>query len=295
MNNPVPFKKPGWFVEESFPGIRRAKADAFCIDKEIFKGKSKYQDIYVFESRGFGRMLVIDGIIQYSQSDEFIYHEMISHVPLFTHPDPKRLLIVGGGDGGALREACKHPLKELSLVDIDREVVEIAKKYFPFVSKGAFNDKRFTLLIEDGREVIRRHKDHFDIIIVDSTDPIGPGAFLFKKDFYKNVFEALTDDGIAIFQLGPYLDFDLIIRPTAKKLQQYAKFVTPIRLPMPSYSCGCEYCFMMASKKIDPKKVPQSVIAKRFSQRLGAKAKTLKYYSPEIHTACMALPKVWQL
>jgi len=290
-----PYHNRPWFIETSFPGVRRCKKDAFLIGKEIFKGKSDFQDIYIFESPGFGRILVLDGIIQFSQSDEFIYHETIAHLPLLSHPSPKRFLVVGGGDGGVLREAVKHPLEELYQVEIDRKVVALAKKHLPFVSRGAFSDKRFSISFEDGRKFIKRYKDFFDVIVVDSTDPVGPGKVLFQGDFYKTVFEALTSDGIAIFQLGPFLDFDLIVKPTARKLAPHCRYVHPVRLPMPSYSCGCEYCFMIASKKIDPASIPPSVIAKRLKERLGTKASSLKYYTPPMHLASMVMPRMWQL
>ena len=295
MKDCLCFDQKKWFLETSFPGVRRCKKDAFSIDKEIFKGKSKYQNIYIFESRGYGKMLALDGIIQFSQSDEFIYHEVIAHVPLLSHKDPQRFLVVGGGDGGVLREAAKHPLRELYQVEIDREIVELSKKYLPFVSKGAFSDKRLTISFEDGNRFISRYKDYFDVIVVDSTDPVGPGKILFQRNFYQKVFEALTSEGLAIFQLGPFLDFDLIIKPTARKLQDFFTFVHPVRLAMPSYSCGCEYCFMIASKKIDPATLHPAVIKKRLQQRLGKKINTLKYYTPEIHLASMVMPKIWQL
>lgn len=288
-------KNKPWFIETYFPGIRRCKKDSFRIEKQIFKGKSDFQDIFIFESLGFGKILTLDGIIQFSQSDEFIYHEMIVHVPLITHQSPKRFLLVGGGDGGVIREASKHPLKEIQMVDIDRRVVELAQKYLGFVSKGAFKDKRLDLMFEDGRKVISRHKDYFDVIIVDSTDPVGPGKVLFEGPFYKDVYEALGKDGIAIFQLGPFLDFDLIIKPTAKKLSKFFKYLNPIRLPMPSYSCGSEYCFLMASKTVDPLKISQSQIMKRLNSRLGKKASSFKYYTPAVHQASLAMPKIWQL
>jgi len=284
-----------WFFETSFPGVRRCKKDGFLIRKKIFKGKSKYQDIFIFESPGFGKMLVLDGIIQLSQSDEFIYHEIIAHVPILSHPKPERFLVVGGGDGGVLREAAKHPFKELYQVEIDREIIEVSKRYLPFVSKGAFNDKRLKICIEDGRKFMARCGDFFDVIVVDSTDPVGPGKVLFEGGFYSCVYDALRKDGIAIFQLGPFLDFDLIIRPTARKLLKYFRYVNPIRLPMPSYSCGCEYCFVIASKKVNPASLSPSLISQRLKASLGSKVNTLRYYTPEMHKACMVMPKLWQL
>ncbi|MBN1913316.1 MAG: polyamine aminopropyltransferase [Candidatus Omnitrophica bacterium] len=284
-----------WFLETSFPGVRRCKRDAFLIKKEIFKGKSRFQDIHIFESPGFGKMLALDGIIQLSQSDEFIYHEVIAHVPLLSHPAPKRFLVVGGGDGGVMREAAKHPLEELYQVEIDSQVVEVAKKHLPFISKGAFSDKRLNLSFTDGKEFIKKYKNFFDVIVVDSTDPVGPGEVLFKGDFYKLVYEALTENGIAIFQLGPFLDFELIVRPTAKKLQKLWKFVNPVRLAMPSYSCGCEYCFMIASKRINPLNIKVSHLARRLKARLGNKACSLKYYTPHMHQASLMMPKLYQI
>jgi spermidine synthase len=284
-----------WFIETSFPGVRRAKKDGFRISREVFKGKSKFQDIYIFESPGFGKILTLDGIIQLSQSDEFIYHEMIAHVPLLTHRDPQRLLVIGGGDGGVLREATKHPLRQIHFVEIDKEIVRVSKKYLPFISKGAFNDRRLNIFFEDGRKFIQSNKDHYDAIIVDSTDPVGPGKVLFKLGFYRMVFDALKKEGVAIFQVGPFLDFDLIVKGIGSRLKSLFSFVTPVRLPMPSYSCGCEYCFILASKGIDPTKLSASQVGKRLKQRLKKKVASLRYYSAQIHQASMIMPKIWQL
>jgi spermidine synthase len=294
-NNESVFPHKQYFIETSFPGVRRYKTDIFRIDKEIFRGKSAFQEIFIFESPGFGKMLALDGIIQLSQSDEFIYHEIIAHVPLLSHPNPRRFLVVGGGDGGVMREARKHPLEELYQVEIDKEIVALAKKYLPFISRGSFSDSRLDLRFEDGNKFIRAHKDFFDVIVVDSTDPVGPGKVLFEGQFYRSVYEAMKAEGMAIFQLGPFLDFDLIVKPTARKLKKHFKYVHPVRLAMPSYSCGCEYCFMIASKKIDPAAISPAVIAQRLQSRLKDTAAALKYYTPEVHHASMVMPKLWQI
>jgi len=284
-----------WFLETSFPGVRRCKRDSFLINKEIFKGRSKFQDIFVFESPGFGKMLALDGIIQLSQSDEFVYHEMIVHPALISHSNPKRVLVVGGGDGGVLRELLKYPLQEIHFVEIDKEVVRLSKKYLSFISKGAFDNPRVKIFFEDGRKFIQAKKNYYDVIIVDSTDPVGPGKVLFKLDFYRLVYRALKNDGIAVFQIGPFLDFDLIIRGIAANLGKLFKHVKPVRLAMPSYSCGCEYCFIIASKKTDPSNVALSQIDRRLKSRLKNKASALKYYTPQMHLASMVMPKMWQL
>jgi spermidine synthase len=295
MSEKFSIKGKKWFLETSFPGVRRCKRDSFLISKPIFKGKSAFQNIEIFESPGFGKILVLDGIIQLSQSDEFIYHEMMSHVPLLSMADPRTALVIGGGDGGVLRESTKHPLKSIDFVDIDGEVVDLCKKKLPFISKGAFNDPRVTVHIADGIKFIKSKKGAYDLAVIDSTDPVGPGKVLFSLDFYRMVFNSLTADGMAIFQLGPFLDFDLIIKPTAKKLGEFFTHINCIRLPMPSYSCGCEYCFMIASRKTNPAKLPLALIQTRLKQRLGAKASGLKYYTPEMHLASMVMPKLWQL
>ena len=284
-----------WFLETSFPGVRRCKRDSFLMSKHIFKGKTKFQNVQIFESPGFGKMLVLDGIIQLSQSDEFIYHEMMSHVPLLSMANPKRALVIGGGDGGVLRESTKHPLEKIDFVDIDGEVVKLCRTYLPFISKGAFDDTRVNVLIEDGIKFIKGKKNHYDLVVVDSTDPVGPGKVLFSAPFYKMVFDSLTKDGMAIFQLGPMLDFELIIKPTANKLKKFFKHISLLRLPMPSYSCGCEYCFMIASKSVDPAKLSPATIRQRMQQKLKGKAAGLKYYTPEIHAASLVQPKLWQL
>ena len=284
-----------WFAEASFPGARRCKTDLFKIEKEIYRGTTAFQKVFIFKSPGFGVMLALDGIIQFSQSDEFIYHEMITHVPLLSHPAPQRFLVVGGGDGGVLREARKHPLRELYQVEVDREIVALAQKELPFVSKGAFSDKRLSIRFEDGFKFMGRYRNFFDVIVVDSTDPIGSGKVLFERAFYKRVCRALTPDGIAIFQLGPFLDFKPVIENAAKKLRTDFRYVHPLRLPMPSYSCGSEYCFMVASKKINPITRAPARIARRLVSRLGPKASALKYYTPEVHAASFVMPKLWHV
>ena len=295
MENLISFDTKEWFFETTFPGIRRCKRDGFRIEEEIYRGKTQFQDIYIFKSLGFGTIMTLDGIVQLSQCDEFIYHEMIVHVPLLSHRNAERVLIIGGGDGGTLREIAKHPVKEIVMVDLDKEVVDISKKYLPFVSAGSFSDKRLKLYFEDGIKFIGTYSDYFDVIIVDCTDPIGPGKVLFGMDFYKRLFAALKKDGIAMFQLGPFLDFDLFVEDSAKKLKKLFSSIHPVRLPMPSYSCGSEYCFMAASKQTDLKKIKAPLIDKRLNARLGRNVKTLKYFTPEVYTASLVMPRLWQL
>ena len=286
----MPIFKQKWFCEDTVPGKRFGKIKhCFLIDKIVFQGKSPYQDILIFDNPVYGRIFVLDGIVQLSEADEHIYHEMITHPILFSHPNPKKVLIVGGGDGGALREALKHPVKEVYLVDIDKKIIEISKKYLPFVSKGAFEDKRLKLFIGDGFEFIKKFKDYFDVVIIDSNDPVGPSLALYSANFYKEVFKALKENGVMIAQVGSFLDFDNLIKKIFLKLKKIFPSVQIYRLTMPSYHCG-EYCFIGASKKINLEKVNFRKIEKRFKKL----KKKLKYYSPEIHQSSLVLPKIWK-
>ena len=177
-----------WFCEGAVPGKRFGKIKhCFLMDKLVFKGKTSYQDILIFDNAIYGRVAVLDGIVQFSEKDEFVYHEMISHPILFSHPSPQKILIIGGGDGGVLREVLKHPVKEVYLVDIDKEAMGIFRKYTPFISQNSFKDKRTKIFFGDGREFIKKFRNFFDVVIVDSNDPMGPSLPLFSSRFYKYV------------------------------------------------------------------------------------------------------------
>lgn len=290
----VCFDEKKWFVETPFPGVRRCKRDIFFIQKEIFKKKTRFQEVFIFSTPGFGKILSLDGIIQFSQLDEPIYHETMAHTALLTHHNPERILIIGGGDGGVLREACRHRnLKTIHMVEIDKEIPLLCQRYLPFVSAGAFQDKRVNLLYEDGASFARRNKNSFDVIFVDSTDPVGPGKALFEFPFYRDVQQALKNDGLAIFQAGPFLDLRGSLKESLLSLKKLFKYVLLIRLPMPSYSCGCEYCFILTSKKYNPLNISAKELSARLKSRLKNSAQ-LKYYTPEVHLASFVIPKIWQ-
>lgn len=289
----MPTSKKKWFCEGAVPGKRLGTMKfCFSIKKTIFKGKTPFQKVLIFDNPVYGRVFVLDGIVQLSEKDEFIYHEMITHPILFSHPNPKKVLIVGGGDGGVLREVLKHPVKEVYLVDIDKKIIELSKKYLPFVSKSAFKNKRVKIFIDDGLDFIKNFKIFFDIVIIDSNDPVGPSLALFSVKFYKDIFKALKKDGIMIAQVGSFLDFENLIKKIFRKLKNIFPFAQTYKLTMPSYHCG-EYCFIGASKKINLAKVNFNRIEKRF--RMLQRKSKFNYYSPEIHRASMLLPKTWQI
>lgn len=197
-------------------------------------------------------------------------------------------MIVGGGDGRVLREVLKHPVKGVYLVEIDRKVVEVSKKYLPSVSKGAFNDERVKIFIEDGASFIKKFKDYFDVVIIDSTSPVGPSLSLYSSKFYKRVFRALKRDGMMMIQIGSFLDFQNLIKPTFLKLKKIFPYVQIYKLTIPSYHCG-EYCFIGASKKINLNKINFKRLKEKFKNL--QKKVDFKYFSPDICLASMILPE----
>jgi spermidine synthase len=265
-----------WFFEDFLPGEPKTSTWGFKIEKEIFSGESKFQKIEIFQNKEFGKILALDGMVQLSTKDEFVYHEMLVHPAILSHQNPKRVLIIGGGDGGALREVSKHPVKEIYLVDIDKKVIEVSKKYLPEVSKGAFKDKRLKIFIEDALKFIKGYKNYFDIIIEDLTDPTLITKFCWNIKFYKDIQSALKKDGVAGFQSG-YLK-----EPFAKKARRDLAKVFPFFVIHKAF-VGCfpmdEHTFSFGSKKINFNKISFKDIEKKFKK---LKLKT-KYYSPKIH------------
>ncbi len=245
----------------------------------LYSKQSQYQKINVIDTYQFGTMLVLDGTVQTTLVDEYIYHEMITHVPLNTHLDPKNVLVIGGGDGGSIREILKHKSVEKAvLVEIDKHVVEASKQFLPEIS-CALTDERCQVLVEDGIEYIRNHKDMYDVIIVDSTDPVGPAVNLFSKDFYISIYEALKDDGIFVAQTeSPFYNQDLI-----RRVFSDIKGVFPITelycASIPTYPSGY-WSFTMGSKKYHPLNV----------QMDKAASLETRYYNAEIHKASFVLP-----
>jgi spermidine synthase len=251
------------------------------VKSTIYTGKSAFQDIAVLDTEYFGKMLVLDGVIQTTTFDQYIYHEMIVHVPMFTHPDPKSILVIGGGDGGSIREVTKHKsAAKVQWVDIDGTLVDICKTYLPEWNPDIEKNKIVDLKIEDGIKHMRESKGLYDVIIVDCSDPIGPGEQLFTYGFYKDIYSALKDDGLFVQQTeSPFYHRDLI-----KGIQKDVSAIYPIsRLytaNIPTYPSGL-HCFTIGSKKYDPM-TPDPDRIPDFETLC---------YSPEIHKACFVLPK----
>lgn len=256
----------------------------FRIRKQLYGQYSDYQHIQVFDTYEFGRMLVMDNIVMLTEKDEFIYHEMITHVPMAVHPNVKRALIIGGGDGGTLRELCRYnDLEEIVMVEIDRLVVDVAKEYLPTVAKS-FDDPRVTLLFEDGLRYVRRCRDLFDVIIVDSTDPFGPGESLFTKEFYGNCSHALRDGGILVNQHeGTFYYNDAIeAASTFKKTSPIFKNTFCYQAHIPIYPAG-HWLFGFMSDRYHP-------LDDFDADRWNARGIKTNYYNTELHRGAFALP-----
>ena len=252
------------------------------IKKQLDSYTSKFQKIEMYETTDFGTMMVIDDIIMLTQRDNFAYHEMIAHVPMIAHLAPKKVLIVGGGDGGTLTEILKHPgVEEVVLCEIDQVVIDLSKKYLPEFY-AAFDDSRVTIVVEDAALYIQSKKNYFDVICVDSTDPFGPGEVIFQEAFYRDIAQALTADGIAVTQSeSMFLYEDLIARlyKQNNKLFQYAAYYYTIVPSYPSGTIGFSFC----SKKY-------SALENIDSKRI-AKLGHLRYYNEAIHKASFQLPQ----
>ncbi|ADC88804.1 spermidine synthase [Thermocrinis albus DSM 14484] len=220
----------------------------YPVSKVLYHGKSPYQEIMVVESPHFGKVLILDGVAQCDERFEFIYHEFMAHVPLYAHPNPQDVLIIGGGDGGVLREVLKHPeVKRAVLVDIDKEVIEVSKKFLPTMA-CSFDDPRAIVINEDGYKYIQDYEGEFDVIIVDSTDPVGFAHVLTTEEFFKYVYRALKEDGIYVGQTESIHYHVEIVRRVQKALRKVFPIVDLYTAVIPGYA-GYWWTMSIASKK----------------------------------------------
>jgi spermidine synthase len=276
-----------WYDEALYTKWQdKGYAQRFRIDRILFEDKSDHQEVIVFETPLFGRVLAIDGIIQTTERDEFAYHEMMAHVPILAHGAAAKVLIIGGGDGGIMREVLRHPNVTLChMVDIDDMVVEISKKYLPSLSDGVFDNPRGKVIIADGCKFVKETTERYDVVIVDSTDPIGPGAVLFTEEFYTDCRNAMTPGGIMVTQSGvPFAQRDEFPE-TRKRLRSVFKDATVFLSSVPTYACGF-MAFGWASDEAKHREVSEAALAERFQ----AAGFSTQYYTPGIHKAAFQLP-----
>ena len=270
-----------WFQET----LHSDWGQRFRIEKILFEKKTPFFHLVIFENARFGKVMALDGVIQTTEHDEYVYHEMLTHVPLFTHGNAKQVLIVGGGDGGILREVLKHSVQSVTMVEIDQAVIDVSKKYFPNHSAGAFDDERLNLVINDGARFVTTDSSHYDVIIVDSTDPLGPGEVLFTQEFYRGCHQRLNPGGILVTQNGvPFLQKQEL-QNSYQRLSNIFQDVTFYTAAVPTYAGG----LMTLGWATDDKSLQHTdlnTLAERFK---NGRFKT-QYYTPQVHQASFALP-----
>lgn len=269
-----------WFSEVQTPNVKMS----IRVDRQLYSGRSEFQRIDVFECPEFGRFLTLDGYMMLTEKDEFIYHEMITHIPMAVHPRVRDVLVIGAGDGGVIRELARYPeIEHIDMVEIDELVVEVCKKYLPKTA-CRLNDPRLKIYYEDGLKFIRSCKDKYDLIIVDSTDPFGPGEGLFTKEFYGNCYNALHDDGIMVNQHeSPFYDEDAAACQRAhKRIVESFPISRVYQAHIPTYPSG-HWLFGFASKKYHPLKDLQEA-------RWNLRGLSCKYYTTTLHKGAFYLP-----
>lgn len=269
-----------WFTEKHTSDVNFS----IKVNRQLFSTQSDYQRIDVFDSKEFGRFLTLDGYMMLTEKDEFIYHEMIVHVPMAVHPNVKKVLVIGAGDGGVIRELCRYSsIEHIDMVEIDELVVEVCKKYLPLTA-CSLDDERVHITYQDGLKYVRNHENEYDLIIVDSTDPFGPGEGLFTKEFYGNCYKALKEDGIIVNQHeSPFYSEDALAMQRAhKRIVESFKISKVYQAHIPTYPSG-HWLFGFSSKKYHPTK--DFSVAKW--DMLGIQT---RYYNTRLHVGAFALP-----
>lgn len=257
------------------------------LKKLLFSEQSPYQLVEVYETDTWGNMMTIDGMVMLSEKDEFVYHEMISHIALFSHPNPERVLIIGGGDGGTAREVLKHKhVKLVDMVEIDETVVRASKLYLPEV--GDFDNPRLNVLYEDGIAFIKKIKEPYDVIIIDGSDPVGPAEGLFQKDFFEYCYKGLSQNGVLTAQTeSPFVSsYHKSIRQVANALEETFQIFKMYLAFIPLYPTGM-WSMMYAGKTIDPQ---SEEVINRVQQGLKDIGNSLHYYNEDMHVGAFALP-----
>ncbi len=272
------------WVEETFHPHWRVRLEA---DEVLHEDKTEHQHLVIFKNKTWGTVLMLDGVCQLTTSDEFIYHEMMAHVPLMVLDKPKQVLVIGGGDGGVLREVLKHPsIERAMLCEIDRTVIDTALKYYPEIPGKTFDDERTVVVIADGRKFVAETDERFDAIIVDSSEPIGPSAVLHTREFFADCKHALKEDGILITQNGlPFL-FPDHLRDTTRAFASLFDHVAPYMCTQPCYFGG-PFALNWASDEDEHLELSEKKLAKRQLKR-GIET---RYWTPAVHNAAFALPR----
>ncbi|MDR3584753.1 MAG: polyamine aminopropyltransferase [Desulfosporosinus sp.] len=269
-----------WYTEQHTNNVRFS----IKVDKALYSRQSEFQRIDVFNSQEFGNFFTLDGLMMVTEKDEFIYHDMIVHVPMATNPRIKNVLVIGAGDGGTVRELTRYnAIEHIDMVEIDKMVVDVCREYLPQTA-CKLDDPRVQLYFEDGLKFVRSKENAYDLIVVDSTDPFGPGEGLFTREFYGNCYKALKADGILVNQHeSPYYEeYAKSMQRAHKRIRELFPVCRVYQAHIPTYPSG-HWLFGFASKTYDP----LTDIDEQAWNSLGLNT---KYYNTEIHKGCFALP-----
>ncbi len=271
------------FLERLHPGY----GQHFAIDEVLFEQVTAHQQLVIFRNATFGRVMALDGIVQTTERDEFIYHEMLTHVPILAHGAARRVLIIGGGDGGILREVLRHAqVERVVQVEIDAAVIEMCKRYLPNHSAGAFDDPRAQIVIADGIDYLRQCDERYDVIISDCTDPVGPGEVLFSSEFYAGCRRCLNPAGVFVAQNGvAFLQLDEVVT-TRERLGPWFADQTFYQAAVPTYAGGL-MAFAWGCDDPAVRQIPLPELERRYR----ASELCTRYYNPQIHAGCFALPQ----
>ena len=269
-----------WFSEPHTPNVKLS----IRVDRQLYSGQSQLQRIDVYDTPELGRLLALDGYVMLTEKDEFIYHEMIVHVPMAVHPRVRQVLVIGAGDGGAVRELAKYPeIERIDLVEIDEQVIQVCREYLPRVS-CSMDDARLHIYYEDGLKFVRQKENEYDLIIVDSTDPFGPGEGLFTKEFYGNCYKALREEGIMVNQHeSPFYEADARACMRAhKRIVESFPISRVYQAHIPTYPSG-HWLFGFASRRYHP-------VHDLDGDRWLARGIETRYYTPRLHQGAFCLP-----
>ncbi len=270
-----------WYTERLYPDLRTG----YRVRRELCRRRSSFQQIRILDTVRCRRMLVLDGVTQTCELDEFIYHEMLTHVPLVAHGRCKRVLIIGGGDGGATREVLRHPVEAAVVVELDKHVVQCCRRHLPSLSEGAFEDQRVDLVFADGAKYVREANEPFDAVLVDSPDPIGPARPLFASRFYRDVLRVLRPGGVMVRQAGSAAFQRDELAAAYRKVQKVFPHVRVYLAAVPTYAGG-HFSFVMGSQSSRV----FDVSANRLAGRIRRLDLGTRYYNAEVHRASFALP-----
>lgn len=270
-----------------FETLHSSYGQYFEIDKLLYEQKTSQWHLSIFENARFGRVMALNGAIQTTEADEFVYHEMLTHVPVLAHGKVKSLLIIGGGDGGMLREVVKHKgIERIVMVEIDGAVVDMCKTWLPNHSAGAYDDPRVELVIADGMNYVATTDARFDVIISDCTDPVGPGEVLFSSDFYAGCKRCLNEGGIFVAQNGvPFMQVESL-QDTVRRMSSYTRECWFYSAAVPTY-IGGTMAFAWATDNLEARRLELATLEARFNES----GISTRYYTPALHQASFALPK----